>query len=371
MKSDLKKKLLGLLVLIFLVAISFKPIENLYLSHKDFHPGFNKIPDMNFPRYGHTATLLNNGQVLIVGGQGTNGEIELFEPNSRHFRVLDYKYPQLFVGHTATLLSNREILFLNTQGAHSYNVESQRIFPVKSKMHHPRTGHTATLLKGGKVVITGGWSSEGADAIQLDNIEIYDSKTSTFIDSGKLLRPRANHTAIKLDDNRIIIIGGTPLIEIYDPYSRKTEPLFELSFTPAQPFSGDSAFLDRHNNLLIFEDKHPGIRLWSFNLANKSIKPILNSDDASKDFHSINLVKLPSGEIMINGSFLSDGTDKVSIFSINEKKLLSTVHFGMPRTGFTSSVLNNNNILITGGIDANGFQDKNFLRSAEIFNISK
>src|SRR5262249_45288173 len=80
---------------------------------------FTPIGNMMAPRGGHTATLLPNGKVLIIGGRSDgSGRAELFDPVSRSF---------------------------STTG----------------EMITPRRNHTATLLADGRVLIAGGFLNSG------------------------------------------------------------------------------------------------------------------------------------------------------------------------------------------------------------------
>lgn len=64
-----------------------------------------------------------------------------------------------------------------------------------------RSGHTATLLKDGRVLVAGGG----------DRAEIFDPKTVTFAQAaGSLDQPRHFSTATLLADGRVLIVGGYP-----------------------------------------------------------------------------------------------------------------------------------------------------------------
>src|SRR6266446_4497897 len=84
----------------------------------------------------------------------------------------------------------------------------------------PRTGHAATVLANGRVLITGGRDSAGTFVA---TAEIFDPATQTSIAIGVLNTARVNQTATLLADGRVLIAGGTdatgPLTsaEIFDP----------------------------------------------------------------------------------------------------------------------------------------------------------
>jgi hypothetical protein len=130
---------------------------------------------LNRERRGHTATLLQDGKVLIVGGENQSG-----------------------------IVSQSEIL----------DPASLPSAPVTAA-GPARTDHAATLLQDGRVLVSGGRDEQG----ELGSTQIYDPATGEFSSGPSMLRPRSGHTATKLSDGIILMAGGDPTgsAEIYDP----------------------------------------------------------------------------------------------------------------------------------------------------------
>ena len=126
-------------------------------------------------RQGHTATLLNDGRVLIAGGGNTDTS----------------------VGNKAT--------YTYLASAELYDPASGT-FSLTGSMTTPRSGHTATLLDDGRVLIAGGF--DGVGNTPLASAELYDPATGTFSPTGSMTTPRSSHTATLLDDGRVLTAGG-------------------------------------------------------------------------------------------------------------------------------------------------------------------
>jgi hypothetical protein len=67
-----------------------------------------------------------------------------------------------------------------------------------------RYSATATLLTDGRVLIAGGLSGQD----YLGSAELFDPKTSAFVDAGLMLTARTEQTATLLDDGRVLFAGG-------------------------------------------------------------------------------------------------------------------------------------------------------------------
>ena len=116
-------------------------------------------------------------------------------------------------------------------GLRGLNRLRQRVgsFITTGSMATPRVVHTATLLHNGKVLIAGGFSTNGANAQALSSAELYDPSTAAFSMTANMGMPRAGHTATLLPDGKVLIVGGfssvtgggydggTDTAELYDP----------------------------------------------------------------------------------------------------------------------------------------------------------
>lgn len=79
---------------------------------------------------------------------------------------------------------------------------------VATTMSRARTGHSATLLASGQVVVCGGAEGLLSAAVALDAVARFDAATNTWVDLAPLTQPRAGHSAALLPDGHLLILGG-------------------------------------------------------------------------------------------------------------------------------------------------------------------
>ena len=71
-------------------------------------------------------------------------------------------------------------------------------------LNTPRSGHRATLLSSGKVLVSGGYiNSVGG----LASAEVYDPKTELWTETESMHVPRTKHTASLLPDGKVLVAG--------------------------------------------------------------------------------------------------------------------------------------------------------------------
>jgi hypothetical protein len=172
------------------------------------------------------VSLLADGKVLIAGELTS----EIYDPDTGMFTqtspmttpCFGYGAPPLYIyGRTATLLEDGTVLLTGGEeedcgrfaNAELYDALKAKFTPTGSMMR-ARDGHAATLLRDGTVLITGGesqdpfgnggWIFSGTTA----SAESYDPSTGTFAPLGDMTERRAGHTATVLQDGRVLITGG-------------------------------------------------------------------------------------------------------------------------------------------------------------------
>jgi N-acetylneuraminic acid mutarotase len=198
-------------------------------------------------RSGHTASLLPvpGGQVLVAGGlfvqvgitlgkPTTNVPPELYDPASQTWTTVAPLLTPRYE-HTATVLPDGSVLVVggkNEQTPALADVELYTYDPAQPQgghwvpKHHmltPRAYHTATLLPNGTVLVAGG-TADGVNG--LHGCEVYDPQSDTWtLTDNSLTGARQRHTATLLPSGRVLVAGGfdgpngLTTAEVFDPTS--------------------------------------------------------------------------------------------------------------------------------------------------------
>ncbi|MFZ0308533.1 MAG: kelch repeat-containing protein, partial [Candidatus Sulfotelmatobacter sp.] len=215
---------------------------------------FIDLGNTNTPRFHHTATLLQNGQVLITGGEtdptpsAAYNTAEIFNPATWTFTALSVNMTTAREGHAATLLNNGQVLItggdlpaagsLNT--AEIYDPVANAFTAVSATMTSPRIYHDAVLLNGGTILLSGGENDSGGNSTALNTAEVYNPTSQMFTAvTGNMTSAREHQTATLLNDGTVLEDGGTDGTNVFNTAEIYTASqltgLTSIAISPATP----------------------------------------------------------------------------------------------------------------------------------------
>lgn len=207
----------------------------------DFTRGLN----MTSPRFIHRSAKLDDGRVLLTGGQIANApasiitaSVDVFNPANNSISPGAPMTIRRW-SHTATTLADGRVLVTGgrtgSTAANGVVLATAEVYdPVTNEwtetagpMNVARRSHTATLLPDGRVLIAGGGTGVVTTTSQpIQSAELFDPATGLFTLIGNMNERRSAHSAILLDDGTVLISGGsngagtlypTNTAELYDP----------------------------------------------------------------------------------------------------------------------------------------------------------
>jgi hypothetical protein len=353
--------------------------------------GFTFTGSMGHPRSWHSATLLQDGSVLFVGGWGEvdlASGAEIFDPTREIFAPVGDPVIRRS-GATATLLTDGRVLVVGgydgqlhrTASAEIYD-PATRAFRAVGDMAQARATHRATLLPDGRVLISGGTRDGGGGGAALSTAEIFDPMSETFSTTGSMLSERAEHTATLLPSGKVLIVGGfnghpadaaddppwDPLgLEIFDPATGRFSP----AGTDGTTRIGHGASLLWDGRILLVggvwdvQNRHeqpPAPRDSEFfDPSDASFSP---AGDIRFSQSGFTFTELSGRQVLLAGGWDRNGpVTRASVIDAATSSVTATPGMLVPRMGHTATLLLDGRVLVTGGNDGQG----TVYTSAEVF----
>lgn len=239
------------------------------------------------------------------------------------------------------------------------------ITPAAS-MLEPRSGHTATLLPNGKVLIAGGMR-RNQDFYK--SAELYDSTTGKFQPTGEMSIGRVGLIAVLLKTGKVLIAGGwieghgcTDSAELYDPATGKFTVIAKMTSRRGRP----SATMLPDGDVLIAGGEERG----NESLASAEIFHVKTlSFQATGSMHHARIAHtatlLNDGRVLIAGGYAGGVSSNAELYDPRKGTFAETASMHTARCKATAGLLPDGRVLIAGGSDNREWNGN--LSSAEIY----
>jgi len=282
--------------------------------------------NLNTPRYNATATLLQNGDVLVAGGQNGSGVLasaELYDPNAGTWSYTTGSLNTARVDNTVTLLQNGDVLvaggydtnFNPLASAELYDPNAGTWSYTTGSLNTARVYATATLLNNGQVLVAAGYNNG-----YLASAETYDPNSETWSYTiGSMNNPRDEQTATLFNNGKVLVAGGFG----------NSGPLFtaELFDPMTSTWSAAPNMINTHGNALA--------------------------------------TLLQNGEVLVAGGDINGPTANAELYDPVANRWSNTASLNTARDGTaTLTLLNNGQVLVAGGYNFG------FLSSAELYSTT-
>ncbi|WP_438017528.1 kelch repeat-containing protein [Sorangium sp. So ce315] len=324
---------------------------------------------MNVARMAHTETLLPSGLVLVAGGWHdhplqervvTFDSAELYDPAADSWSLTG-SMEHARSGHTATLLSSGEVLVVggllqNYQEA-NVRLETAELYQPETgtwttaaPMRRARDGHTATLLPSGKVLVAGG----GEDSVYPDSVELYDPEDDRWEFVAPMRQSRAGHGAALLSSGKVLVVGGRHIpgsiatAELYDPEDDRWEFVAPMEHARARP----TVTLLPNGDVLVAGGVHrDGTRIASAERYEPEADSwtLTSPMNRARAEHTASL--LPDGMVLFAGGIADGGfyLSSAERYDPAGDSWAFTSAMSSPRGGHTATRLLSGEVLVAGG----------------------
>ncbi len=320
--------------------------------------------NLSIARYLHDVILLQTGKVLVTGGKSRNNSLaisELYDPVTRIWSPTGGLNTARFWFGNVVMLNTGKVLIAGGTDISGYGDYSSvelydpltGTWSYTGRLNFARRNPTLTLLNDGRVLIAGGSSGLPFGGRFLDSSEIYDPATGRWSLGGRLKVAREGHTAVRLTDGKVLIVGGegpwlqaSNTSEVFDPRSNAWFRVGDMSVGRVETTltlldngkvlvaGGRDLEYNSYDSADLFD---PESYRWS----------PTSSMIASRARHSA--IKLPNGNVMVIGGDDTNGsTNLAEVYDPTSQRWFVTGELQIPRADH-KALLIGNSVLVVGG----------------------
>lgn len=337
-------------------------------STEAFDPMNNQwtnLASMSVYRRHHTATVLLDGRVLVVGGQyfaQAYNSAEVYNPKTNSWVNASGTMSVQRYEHTASRLTDGRVLIVGgcsntttcTSTAEVFDPNTLTFSSAGSLSSGARQGHVAVLLQNGKVLVAGGYNPGAGGGTYRSSAEIYDPATNSWTTAANMGKARLDAAATLLPDGKVLVVGGfrSTIIgdetlasaEIYDPVANSWSDTGPMTLARR-----DHGQVMLYNGLVYAIGGHTGsfytLDAEAYNVSSGGWSPIASLDRARSQFAAI---QFASGAILIAGGW--NGTEYFALAEVyNPQPTAVADTAAYSYVGFGAVPLPNGDILVAGG----------------------
>ncbi|MFY2561076.1 kelch repeat-containing protein [Corallococcus terminator] len=330
-------------------------------------------------RVGHTATLLSDGQVLLLGGKTPSPT-----PSKSHLKEATVWSPttgtwtpvkplgMARANHTATRLGDGRVLVTGGSNPAKGTLASAELWDPKTgkwtatgALSEERNQHTAALLLDGRVMVVGGGSRSAPT-------EVWDPTTGRWDLCPAPLESRSLHTLTLLPDGRVLMLGGSnrsattlAASEVWEPATQQWRPVVSL----AQAREGHTATLLPDGRILLVGGTCDGF-LAQVELLDAALQGtrLLAPLPEGRRNHSATL--LPDGRVLLAGG-QGEPTScfaQTFLWSSEDESWLPGTDLEAGRCEHTATLLEDGRVFLAGGYAASPFELRD---TAELWGVAR
>lgn len=230
----------------------------------------------------------------------------------------------------------------------------------------PRSGHTATLLPDGRVLIAGGMR-RNRDFYK--SAGLYDPATRKFQPAGEMNQRRVGQIAVLLPTGTVLIaggwigMGGTDSAELYDPATGKFTVIARMTTPRGRP----SATLLTNGDVLIAggegRDNESLASAETFHVKTLSFQ-LTGSIDHARISHTATL--LPEGRVLFAGGYADNVESGAELYDPKTGLFTETGSMKTARCKHTAGLLSDGTVLVAGAPMSAGGMGTSAVRKSTI-----
>ncbi|MBV9169445.1 MAG: protein kinase [Chloroflexi bacterium] len=307
----------------------------------------------------HTATVLHDGRVLLVGGKNGPTPLatgQLYDPASNAWTDTGPLATSRFA-HSATLLSDGHVLVVGGQDSETHYLDTAEVYDPGTNAWSPagtlataRAYHDAVLLTDGRVLVTGGHNATATGF--LDSVEIYDPASNGWTAAATMASQRSNHTSTLLANGQVLVVGGfgtnsETTAEKYDPLTNTWSPAGSLAEGRLEHTAnllpngqvlvvGGANSFTRGGFLASAERYDPGTNTWSV------AAPLASARSGQT------ATSLPGGQVLVVGGLKESG-NTAELYDPTANSWAPAIVSMQSRRFHTTSLIQPAEVLIVGG----------------------